>query len=118
MCLVRCYCHRMRTCLLTPRHTLLTSSHYASGDVSLVSESLAAISEDDTQEQSGLCSVNRPKSESTSDLVMSHPFFTLGRLCSKPTFAEGRPTLIEHIVAVSLWDFSLWAIFDGGIRIR
>ena len=31
---------------------------------------------------------------------------------------KARPTLIDHIVAVSLWDFSLWAIFDGGMRIR
>ena len=29
VCLVVCYCHRMRTCLLAPRHTLLTPSHYS-----------------------------------------------------------------------------------------
>lgn len=59
-------------------------SGYASGDVSPVSESLATISEDDTQEQSRL-----------------------------GYFAEGRPTVTDHIVAVSLCDLSLWAIFDA-----
>ena len=88
-------------------------SGYASGDTHPVSKNLAAIFEDKIDEQAELGLFNGPKSESTSDLVMSFPFFTLGRLYSKPTSSEGRPTITDLIVAVSLCGCSLWAIFDA-----
>ncbi len=88
-------------------------SGYASRDANPVSENLAAIPENEIQEQSRFGFVNGPKSESISDLVMSFPFFTLGRLCSNPTSSGVRPAITDHIVAVSLGDFSLWAIFDA-----
>ena len=87
---------------LSLRSNSSEDSGYASGDANPVSENLAAISEDETQEQSRFGSVNGPKSGSISDLAMSFPFFTLGRLCSKPTSSGVRPTITDHIVAVSL----------------
>ncbi len=39
-------------------------------------------------------------------------FFQLGRLYSKPASSKNRPTITDFIAAVSLADFSLWAIFD------
>ena len=86
-------------------------SGYASGDAHSVSENLAAISEE-PEEQARLGSLNGLK-RSTSDLVISFPFFTLGRLYSKPTSSESRATITDYIFAVSLCDFSLWAIFDA-----
>lgn len=98
---------------LSLRSNSSEDSGYASGDANPVSENLAAISEDEIQEQSRFGSLNGPKSESISELVMSFPFFTLGRLCSKPTSSGVRPTITDYIVAVNLYDFSLWAIFDA-----
>lgn len=65
----------------------------------------------DEQAEFGL--LNELKGESTSDYDISFPFFTLGRLYSKPTSSENRSTMTDFIVAVSLADFSLWAIFDA-----
>lgn len=56
---------------------------------------------------------NGAKCESTSDLVNSFPFFALGILYSKPASSETLPAITDFIVAVSLANFSLWAIFDA-----
>lgn len=65
----------------------------------------------DEQPKPGL--LDDPKSESSSDLVMSSPFFTLGRLYSRPTSSDSLPIVTDFITAVSLFDFSVWAIFDA-----
>lgn len=44
---------------------------------------------------------------------MSFPFFTFGRLCSKNTSSESYPIITDFIVAVSLADCSLWAIYGA-----
>lgn len=88
-------------------------SGYASGEKDLVSKNLAAISEDRIVQQAESGLLSGPKSHSTSDPVMSFPFYTLGRLYSKPTSSESRPTITDFIAAVSLADCSLWAIYDA-----
>ena len=98
---------------LSLRSNRFEDSGYASGDAHPVSKNLAAISEDKLAEQAKFSLLNGRKSESINDLVMSFPFFTLGRIYSKPTSSEGRPTITDFIVAVSLCDGSLWAIFDA-----
>ena len=99
-----------RTRKLSIRSSGSEDSGYASGDAHSVSENLAAISEDVPEQQARLGSSNeRP----TSDLVISFSFFTFGRLYSKPTSSESRATITDYTVAVSLCDFSLWAIFDA-----
>ena len=98
---------------LSPRSVSSEDSGYASGDKHPVSKNLAAISEDRIDKQAEFDLLNVPKSHSTSDLIMSFPFFTLGRLYSKPTSSESRPTITDFIAAVSLADCSLWAIYDA-----
>lgn len=88
-------------------------SGYSSGDPRSVSKNLTAILEDRIDEQAEFDLLNGLKSESISDSVISFPFFTLGRLYSKLTSFENSPTMTDFIVAVSLADFSLWAIFDA-----
>lgn len=88
-------------------------SGYSSGDAHSVSKSLAAISEDRIDEHAKFGLLNKLKCESTIAYAISFPFFTLGRLYSKPTSSENHPTMTDFIVAVSLADFSLWAIFDA-----
>ncbi|MCJ1349572.1 hypothetical protein MMC31_007813, partial [Peltigera leucophlebia] len=88
-------------------------SGYASGEKYRVSEKLAAISEHWGDKQAKFDLLNGPKRDSASDFVMSLPFFTFGRLYSKPTSSESYPTITDFIVAVSLADCSLWAIYDA-----
>ena len=88
-------------------------SGYLSGDTHSVLKNLAAISEDRIDEQAEFGLWNELKSESTSECVISFPFFTLGRLYSNPTSSESCPIMTDFIVAVSLADFSLWATFDA-----
>lgn len=79
-----------RTLLL--RSNSSEDSGYASGDnAHHASENLAAISEDGINEQAKFGLWKGPKSESISDLVLSFPFFTLGRIYSKPASSENRP---------------------------
>lgn len=87
-------------------------SGYLSGNPPSVSKILAAILEDRIDKQAEFGLLNGLKSKSISDGIISFPFFTLGRLYSKPTSSENSPTIIDFIVAVGLADFSLWAIFD------
>lgn len=103
--------NRNRT--LSLRSVSSEDSGYLSGDAHFVLKNLAAISEDKIDEQAELGLLNELKSESTSNCVISFPFFTLGRLYSKPTSSENCPTMTDFIIAVSLADFSLWAIFDA-----
>lgn len=88
-----------RTRTFSIRSSSSEDSGYASGDAHPISEGLAAISEDEPEEQARLGSL---KLESTGDLVMSYPFFTLGRLCSKHTSSNHRATITDYIAAVSL----------------
>ena len=88
-------------------------SGYWSGNAHSISKNLAAISEDGIDEHTEFGLFNGAKCESTSDLVNSFPFFTLTRLYMKPASSENLPTITDFIVAVSLADFSLWAIFDA-----
>lgn len=98
---------------LSLRSTSSEDSGYASGEKDLVSKNLAAVSEDRIVQQAESGLLNGPKSHSTSDTVMSFPFYTLGRLYSKPIFSESRPTVTNFIAAVSLADCSLWAIYNA-----
>ena len=101
-----------RTRKLSVRSSSSEDSSYTSGDAHSDFENLAAISEDEPEEQARLGSLNgleRP----TSDLVISFPFFTLGRLYSKPTSSESRAIITDYILGISMCDFSLWAIFDA-----
>ena len=88
-------------------------SGYASGENNPVSGNLAAITEDWSDKQAEFGFLNRPKRDSASDLVLSFPFFTFGRLFPKPTSSDSYPTDTDFIVAVSLADCSLWAIYDA-----
>lgn len=85
-------------------------SGYSSSDPN---SNLAVISEAGIDEASDFGLFNERKSESTNDLVNSFPFFTLGRLYSKPASSENLPTVTDFIVAISLADYSLWAIYDA-----
>lgn len=96
----------MQPYTLTALCSFLEDSGYASGDAHPVSTNLV-------EKQAAFGLLNGPNSESTSDLVKSFPFFTLGRLYSKPASSKNRPTITDFIAAVSLADFSLWAIFDA-----
>lgn len=98
---------------LSLRSTSSEDSGYASGEKDLVSKNLAAISEDMIVHQAESALLNRPKSHSTGDPVMSFPFYTFGRLYSKSTSSESHPTITDFIAAVSLADYSLWAIYDA-----
>ena len=98
---------------LSLRSTSSEDSGYASGEKDLVSKNLAAVSEDRIVQQAESGLLNGPKRHSTNDPVMSFPFYTLGRLYSKLTSSESRPTVTDFIAAVSLADCSLWAIYDA-----
>ena len=104
---------KSRNRTLSLRSVSSEDSGYSSGDANSASKNLAAISEDRIDEQAEFGLLNDLKSESTSDYVISFPFFTLGRLDLKLTSSQNRPTMTDFIVAVSLADFSLWAIFDA-----
>ena len=97
--------NRNRT--LSLRSVSSEDSGYAFG------EKLAAIPEDWRDKQAEFDLLNGPERDSTSAFVMSFPFFTFGRLYSKPTSSESYPTITDFIVAVSLADCSLWAIYDA-----
>lgn len=75
---------------------------YASGDAHPVFKNLAAISEDELEEEARL-GLNGLKGGSTGDLVISFSFFTFGRLCSKPASSKSRATITDH-VAFDAWD--------------
>ena len=51
-------------------------------------------------------------SDNQCEIVMSHPFFMLGRLKSQ-TVSNDYAQTSDYIVAVSLYDESLWAIYDA-----
>lgn len=85
---------------------------YASGDAHPVFKNLAAISEDELEEGARL-GLNGLKGGSTGDLVISFSFFAFGRLFSKSASSESRATITDHVFAVTLCDFSLWATFDA-----
>ena len=97
---------------LSLRSNSSEDSAYASGEAHPVFKNLAAISEDKIDKPANFGLLKGPKSESASDF-MSFPFFTLGRIYSKPTSSESRPAITDFIAAVSLCDFSQWAIFDA-----
>lgn len=100
---------------LSIRSSNSEDSGYASGNAHSVSENLAAISEDEPEEQARLGSLNGLK-RSTSDLVISFPFFTFGRLYSKLTSSKSRATITDYIVAVSLCDFRCGQYLMHGMR--
>lgn len=51
-------------------------------------------------------------SDNQCEIFMSHPFFMMGRLKSQ-TVSNDYAQTSDYIVAVSLYDESLWAIYDA-----